>query len=262
MDVKMNQGRKKGQITIFIIIALFIVFAIVLFFILKGREGVEVFGPSFPEPQEYIEKCTKDATIQVIEIILPQAGYIQPTNYLLYENNRVAYLCYNKNFYQACVNQEPLYIQHLEEEIKSYIEPRIKDCFYALKQEYQDRNYDVDDGPLNLDVELNPKQVKINIEKIFEIRRGEESKRYDRFRAKVSSPIYDLACLSQEIVSQEAKFCNFEYLGYILLYPEFDVDKKAIGSGLTSSKIYVIKDRYTGKALYIAVRSCAIPPGF
>ena len=48
----------------------------------------------------------------------------------------------------------------------------------------------------------------------------------------------------------------------MLFYPNFDIDKKSVGQGETASKIYIIGDRRTGRKLYIAVRSCAIPPGF
>ena len=76
------------------------------------------------------------------------------------------------------------------------------------------------------------------------------------------SPLFDLANIAREIVNQEAKYCNFEYLGFMLFYPRFNIDKKAVGSAETTSKIYIIEDRATNKRLFIAIRSCAIPPGF
>jgi len=252
---------KRSQITIFIIIAILLVVAIILFFLLARKKPTDILKPSMPNPQEYIEKCVKDNTKNAIDIMLSQGGYISPTNYKLYDDKKVAYLCYTNKFYYPCINQQPMYIEFLEEEIKSYIEPKIKDCFFTLKKEYQDRNYNVNEGTLNLEVELNPKQVGININKRFEVSKNEETRRFDKFKVKFVSPLYDLAVVAQEIASQEAKFCYFEYLGFSLLYPVISIDKKQVGSEETASKIYIIKDKISGRQLLIAIRSCAMPGG-
>ena len=254
--------KRKAQVTIWIIVAVLIAASILIFFAIKERQGTEISQPSTADPQAYIEKCMRDASSEAINIMLPQAGYISPENYKLYENNKVAYLCYNKNYYYSCVNQQPNYLNFLENEIRDYIEPKMKDCFYNLKQEYLDKKYSVNEGVMFIDVKIVPKQVNIEIENEFEVSKQEETRRYDEFKARLNSPLFELANVAREIVNQEAKYCNFEYLGYMLFYPMFNIDKKSVGSAETASKIYMIADRNTDKRLYIAIRSCAIPPGF
>ena len=61
-----------------------------------------------------------------------------------------------------------------------------------------------------------------------------------------------------EISNQEAKYCYFEYVGYMLLYPKMDIEKFAMSD---STKIYTLKDKKSDKEMNIAIRSCAIPPG-
>jgi len=252
---------KRSQTTVFIIIAILMVVGILMIFLLRGKQGIEVFRPSAYNPEQYIEKCIEDATSEAIAIMLPQGGHINPGNYKLYKNNKVAYLCYNNNYYYTCINQQPMYIEFLEQEIHDYIEPKIKDCFYSLKQEYQSKKYSVDEGTLNFNVELNPKHIEIDVTKRFEFGRNQEIQKYNKFRVKINSPLYDLAVVAQEIASQEAKFCNFEYLGFSLLYPEFSVEKDQVGSEETTTDIYTIRDKVSGKELLIAIRSCAMPGG-
>jgi len=253
---------KKGQVTVFIIVAVLIVVAIILFFFLAGKTPIDIFKPSMPNPQEYIEKCAIDAAKQAIDIMMPQGGYISPVSYKLYNNSKIAYLCYNKNYYYSCINQEPLYIERLQKEIQDYIKPKIEDCFFALKQDYTNKNYLVDMSFGEIKVILMPKQVDIEISKRFEISKNEEARKFDKFKVRFSSPLFDLANVAREIVNQEAKYCNFEYIGYMLFYPQFNIDKKSIGEGGNASKIYIVQDRITSKRLNIAVRGCAIPPGF
>lgn len=252
---------RKGQITIFIIVAVIIIAAIALFFLLRGESVIEIFKPSMPSPQEDIEKCVKDNVKNAIDIMLGQGGYITPKNFKLYQDKKVQYLCYTNKYYYPCVNQEPLYIERLESEIKSYIQDKVDDCFYSLKQDYESKNYIVSLGASNLQVNLIPKQVEIIIDKKVEVSKNEQIEKFDKFKAKFNNPLYDLAIVAIEAVNQEARFCYFEYIGYMMLYPNVEIEKKAVGEAETSSKIYTIMDRISGKKLYIAIRSCAFPPG-
>lgn len=254
-------AKSKAQVTIWIIISILIVAAIILFFILSQKvKIIDIIKPTMPSVQGDIEKCAIDAAKEAINIMLLQGGYINPENYKLYEDNKVAYLCYNNQYYYPCINQEPMYIEFLEKEINKYIKPKIEDCFYALKQDYTDRGYAVNDAAMSLNVKLNPKQVDILINKKIEISK-EETKSYNSFKMRFSNPLYDLAVVAQEIASQEAKYCYFEYLGYSLLYPKVEISKDNVGSEDTASKIYSIQDKISGKKLLIAIRSCAMPGG-
>ena len=251
---------KRGQVTIFIILAVLIVSAIFLFFLLRGKQAIDFFSRE-ENPQSFIEKCGKDSMEEAANIMLLQGGYITPESYKLYKNNKVAYLCYTNKYYYSCINQEPLYIEFLEEEIKNYIEPKIKDCFYSLEQEYKDKGYKVNSGALDLSVELNPKQVRVEINKKLELSKNEETRKFENFNARLNTPLYDLAVIAVEIANQEAKFCNFEYVGFSLLYPEFIIEKKQVGSEETASDIYIIKEKISEKKMLIATRSCALPGG-
>ncbi len=250
---------KRGQITIFVVIGILIVIGIILFFILRGGKITDIVSPSMPSPREEIGECVENSIEEATSIMLSQGGYISPDNYILYKNNKIEYLCYTDKYYYSCTNQEPLYIKSLEEEIHRYITPKIKDCFYSLTKEYKDKGYDVVEGELGLDVELRPKQIVIDMDKKLTISRG-EAESYDKFKFKINSPLYNLGVVAQEIANQEAKYCNFAYLGYSLLYP-FEIEKKQVGSGETISDIYIIKDKETGKELLIGIRSCAMPGG-
>lgn len=256
MDGKMIY--KKGQVTIFIIVAIIIIALIMLFFLVKSKGGMPFFQQSMPNPYEYMEKCVKDNVNEAINLMLPQGGYLSPEHYTNYKDNKVEYLCYTKEYYKPCINQNPLLIEHLKKEIKRYSEGKIKDCFYALENEYKKRNYNVETGSMTFDIELEPNQAIANIKKKIEIKKNEETRKFDNFKFKINSPIYDFGIISEEIANQEAKFCYFEYLGYSLLYPSFKINKDEINS---DTKIYTIEEKASKKKMTIAIRSCAFPAG-
>ncbi len=257
---------KKAQLALFIILAIVLVVAIALIFFLRFDQVTDLIRPDTPSPQAEMELVMETKTREAIDLMLPQGGYINVTGsdtppYVLYDNGKISYLCYNMNYYYPCINQQPMFIRHLEQEIHDYILPSVEESFDGLIQSYKDGNFDVDTGPLNLNVELRPKQVRIDIEKRITATRGDETREYENFRKVISSPLYDLSVVAKEIASQEAQYCNFEYLGFSLLYPWVSIEKDQIGGGETASKIYKIRDKNTDKTLNIAIRSCAMPAG-
>jgi len=58
-----------------------------------------------------------------------------------------------------------------------------------------------------------------------------ESFNFKGFKLGIRTELYELSRLAQEIVSQEAKFCFFDNLGYMLLYPEIKIDKFSVEDG-------------------------------
>ena len=249
---------KRSQVTIFILAAVAIVAVIIILFAFRNTISISFSKQTLPNPQQDMESCISENVENALDIILPQGGYISPENYKLYNNIKVAYLCYNKNYYAPCINQEPLYLDRLKLEIKNYISSKVEDCFYNLKKDYEKRGYDSSFGSTNLQIELNPKEINVIINKNINLEKGSDKKSFDRISVKITSPLYDLATIAQEIVNQEAKFCYFEYVGYELTYPAFSIEKMDIDG---ETKVYGVKEKSSNSQINFAVRSCAMPAG-
>jgi len=248
----LKRGRK-AQVSLFIIIGIVLIAAILII----GFARKPKISPAITPERITIESCIKNSVENALEIMLPQGGYINPKLYYTFKNTKVAFLCYNEGFYRPCINQEPLYMKHLESEIKEYIEPRIKDCFEAMEQDYRDRGYNVQTTPINIGVNIELNRIKVLINKTITISKAEETQVFSNFDLNIPSRLYSLARVANEIVEQESKFCNFEYLGYMLVHPEYEITKNVIG---TETSIYEITDKESRQKLNIAIRSCAFPP--
>ena len=251
----LKRGRK-GQVTLFVIIAMAIVGALIFLFLLKRPVKLEV--PAEQNPQLFIQKCVREKTLEGVEIMLPQGGFIAPENYKLFENKKVAYLCENRGYYFPCVNQHPMYLNELRSEISNYITPKVDQCFGDLKLELYKRNAEmkIEDGAVSVD--LIPGEIQVIVNKKVTITKGTQTQKFDKFEVGMVSRLYDIGNVALEIANQEASYCNFEYVGYMMLHPDFSIRKEARTDG---TKIYSIKDKKTDEELFIAVRGCAIPPG-
>ncbi len=258
MDVKMRNRfiKKKSQVTIFIILGLILVVTFAVVFLLFKPPEAKVADEE--NPQAFIESCTREATNEAIELLSKRGGDISPVGFISYKDEEITYLCYNDNFYEPCINKRPLLVEHIENEITKHITPIVADCFLDLETRLEKR-YDVDTSRMDVTTILHSKNVEVNINKLFEITRKEESRDFNEFNMYLVHPIYDFAKLAMEISNQESRYCNFDELGFMILNPRYDITKFITGD---ADIVYNLKDLETNQKFTFAVRSCKLPAGY
>ncbi len=244
---------KRSQLTIFIILALVIVAILMVLF--YPRLKVLILGPS---PTDFIKKCAEDATEEVLEKIKVQGGSLEPENYILYNGEKVEYVCYINEYYKNCIMQKPFLKQDIEKEITAYIEPRIKECFSSLEQELEKRGSSVSLKDIDVQTSLIPNSILININAPMTVSRGGTSL-FERFKVDIDSQLYDLVMLASSISNYEARYGDSETLTYMLYYPDIRVEKKEQSDG---SRIYILTYKPTNEQFIFASRSIAWPPGY
>ena len=255
MVIKINQD-KKAQVSIFIIIGVILVAAIVLFFAVS--RGPSVFTGQELNPENFIDSCLRDSVREDTDKIMEQGGLIEPTDFRVFDNVKATYLCKNVNYYEPCIVQHPNFISGIEKEITDSTKTNVEECFLELERELEERNYEFNGGEIEIETVLKPGSVEVTAGREFSFEINKVSRNFDSFEVSVQSPLYDVAYVANEIVSQEANFCYFENTGFNILYPEFDVRRNVLSD---STKIYTIIHKFTGEEMNIAIRGCAIPPG-
>ncbi|MFH1290281.1 MAG: hypothetical protein ABIH92_02620 [Nanoarchaeota archaeon] len=256
-------GRKKGQAAMWIILIVFLVAAIALFLLLQGEVGSINPIPSDAinfEVNSYLSRCVGLEVEKAVSIMLPQGGFIAPTNYRLFNRTTVEYICETKSYFEPCINQHPVLINEMEGEILGYISQGINACIREM--EYEIEKYGgtsvVDSGGANVDVELEYDKVIVKINQGITVNEKDVVRNFNEFVVNVMSPIYNLGVIAQEIANQEASFCYFETTGYSLANSRYKVVRKVLTD---QSKIYVITDGKVEESMLVAVRSCALPEG-
>jgi hypothetical protein len=255
---------KKGQVSIFITIGIILVVALVLFFVFK--EGL-IPNP-LPEKESnqnaFLEACIESKVKDTINIIGLQGGYVHPEFSFKFkfedeEYQNISYLCYNENYYLPCINQEPMLIQHIKDEIKNEIKSTVEDCYNEMVLNLEKDNYEIKSKKYrDFEVEIIPRKININIDAEISAKKNDIDFNQKGFKVSVNSYLYELAVVAQEILSQEGEYCNFEVLGFMLYNPIFKIDKFKTGDSRT---IYTIKHKKSKEFFRFAVRGCVIPPG-
>lgn len=250
---------KRGQVTIFIIAAIVIIAIVGLIFVFRGN-GLRDIGPSGDSsPEGYMKSCTEKKIREGIKILSDQGGDIIPEIYSDIEGKNVSYLCYNHNYYLKCVNQNPLLINHVKNEIKGYIQNDVESCYNSLIRDLERKSDEVKSNYGDFEVVLRPGFVEVTVNSNIEISDKDSSRSYREIKFFIDSKIYDNLVVAQEITSQEAEYCSFEQIGFGLIYPEFKIDKFRMGDLTT---YYKITNKKSQEEFQFLIRSCAIPPGF
>jgi len=247
---------KNGQVTIFIILGILIVVSVVAFFVLSGRFNSSI--DVFENPQLFIEKCVGDSVENSASEILLNGGRIVPENYKLYQGEKYNFLCFQQNFYLPCVNTHPMLVSISEAEIKNNIRENVVNCFDELKKEIENSGYETDFEEIideDWKVEILPRKISVEIERQISISGKGSSRILKNFEISVISPLYEFENIAREIVNQESQYCNFEYNGFMLLYPEYNIKRISYDN----VRIYKITERSSGLDFKFAIRGCVIP---
>lgn len=256
--------KKRGQVTIFIILGVLIVISVGLFFLFRTDLIPNSSGKQELDPNKEFSSCIEESVRNAIDTISLQGGYIQNNLNLSFqftgeEKGDISYLCYQQNYYLTCINQQPMLINHLKKELKNEINEEVKGCFDRIVSTLKNRGETIEENYNGFDVNMYSDRVIVTINGEINTQKSGSSSKYSGLKTIIYTKFYDLAVIAQEVVSQEARFCNFEQVGYMLIYPEVAINKFRTGN---SDTIYTIKNKESGEKFRFAVRSCVIPPGF
>src|SRR6056297_1569336 len=173
-------GDKRGQVTIFIILAIVIVVGAVLAYFFIPGFGLTT-GLSVENPEAFIESCMEDEIEMALEKISLRGGSLEPEHFFNYYNNPVEYLCYINQNYIPCIVQQPLLINHLKSELDESLQPVANSCFNDLKESYEDKGYNVEMKQGKIDTEFKIKSILFNFPNYeLTVKKGETLK-FDSF---------------------------------------------------------------------------------
>lgn len=258
---------KRGQVTIFIIIAILIVALGTLVFLYYPK----LFPGTTTEsknPSGYIQECLEEEIEENVQIISSQGGnYIvnSSSGYFYKKSNEdkgkyVRYLCYtDENFDKPCINQEPFLTEHIESEILKSVNTSIKNCFDSLVREYDGKGYTVNLKKVNPEVKINPGIIITDFNTTLTLTRGDEVDTYSNFEIELNSNLYEILEVSKNVLIWEMNLGDSIPEAYMYNNPYIRVEKHRKDNEV---KIYVISDINTEEDFRFAVRSFASTVGY
>ena len=244
---------KRGQVTLFIIIAIVILGAMAYFVYPKIKASIVPAAPA-----SSVEKCMLPVVTEAVEKVSKQGGSINPSLYYMYMDNKLEYLCYTRENYKTCVMQQPMLKYHIEQEIGNYVRDTAVACVEQLKSEMESRGYSAAVNFKNISVELTSSDVEVvvNVTATF-TKQGTQS--FNEFVVRKPSKIYDLVMMTMVIMNYEATYGDSDTQTFMAYYPNMKIEKIKQGEG---SKVYILTNLDAGEVFQFATRSLAWPGGY
>lgn len=246
---------KRGQVTIFIILGILIVAAIIAAIFLR-QDVINFFGGNI-EPKTFIKDCVTEALEPSKKLVLENAGDLEPTLTKMYKGEKYNYLCYQSGDYTPCINTHPMIKTIAQDSLTDDTYEDVEQCFTDLKGELEKRGNAVKEGDLTYSVELVPGSILVNIQKKIVVSKESSSQSFEDFSFETLSQTYGLFNLAREVVNQESQFCYFDYNGFMMLYPEYRITR----TNYDNSLIYIALNEKTNEQIKFAIRSCTFPAG-
>ena len=257
MQAKRFMHNKRGQIAIFVIVAIIIV-AIILLLIFYPKlpsltQGADV------SPVPFLKSCIEPDLKTEMSRLSNNGGYANPDAFLQYQGEKIEYLCYTSENYKTCIVQQPLIKEHFERELDSLLKGKVNACLQSLEQEYEKRGYSVTLGNPDSKTSINPGNVLISITSPLTASKAGSTKSFNGFNVEIDSKMYDLLMISVSIIDYESTLGDSETTLYLQYYPDLKIEKTKLDEG---SKVYRLTNVVTGESFRFASRSLVWPPGY
>ena len=215
-------------------------------------------SPGLKNPQAFIQTCIEDEIKNSVEKLSLQGGSSEPTNYVVYENEKIDYVCFTEEFYKTCTMQQPLLKKHIESEIETGIKEKVNECFDDLKTSYEEENYEVDLGRGEIDVELLPKRISATFNYSLTLTK-DSTEKFKSFKVVLNNNLYELVSIANSILKWEALYGDADTTIYMDLYRDLKVEKILKTDG---TAIYILTDRNNQNKFQFASRSLIWPSGY
>ncbi len=255
IDIRMEM--KRGQVTLFVIIALVLVLIIVAL-IAYPKVLPSITGPAASDPKAYLSSCLEPTVRTVLETIAARGGFMNPEGTLAYQGKQIKYLCYTSEYYKTCTVQEPLIKERAEQELTAALQEKAAACVKSFAEDSKRRGSDVSTSHTAVSASLLPGKLVVALDSPLTVTQ-DISRTYTHFTLEYGSEMYDLLLIASSIVSYEATYGDSEITTYLQYYPSLKIEKTQLSDGTT---IYIVSNVVSKESFAFASRSVPWPPGY
>ncbi|MDD5649926.1 MAG: hypothetical protein PHF86_05815 [Candidatus Nanoarchaeia archaeon] len=213
---------KRGQVTTFMIVGFVLLVIFVLIFFLRdylfetvrGVEGTKIIlNSKLDEINFKVNDCIKTESTKALDLIGKQGGSVQLLNYIEYYDMKINYLCFGIPNTKKCENMG-LSITELNNELTSYLEPRIKSCI-SMESFRDDSRYDFNIGDYTFNVNVLDKNILFNISYPITLKRKDVEVSVSSFSENLDIPLGKIQESVVDILNAESNG-NFDNVLYTL----------------------------------------------
>lgn len=231
--------KKRGQVTLFIILGVVLLLAVVLVIVLREKLTIfrpgEIFDVKTTPVQKFIEGCGDTVARDGLAVLGAQGGYIWLPPVI--ESNPLAHLDMGIKVplwhYQTENRIPPMHL--MEAHLSRYVTENLKDCLRGLS-DFQKQYTIVEKGELRTETTITPQTVMFRIIYPIEIvnKEGQRVTTISEFPVDVPYKLKDMYEVGREVIEREAQEMKFEKMAVDLI--SMDSDIPLVGTEFSCAK--------------------------
>ena len=203
---------KRGQLSIFIIVAIVIVALVLGYLFLRGTISVSGIPPSIQPAYTSFLSCLEEDTNAGISVLESQGGYIELPEFepgsaympfssqLNFAGNPLPYWYYvsGNNIQKEQVPSK----SSMEKQLGSFIEERVRDCNL---RSYYDEGFVISMGEPNADVSIKDNKVEVNLDLALTIEKENDTALIRNHKISETSSLGKLYNSAKTVYDEEQK---------------------------------------------------------
>ena len=225
------ENMKKGQVAIFVIIAIVIVGAVLVYFVF--REDLE--GDQIPEELlpvfDYYQSCIEYEARGGLQVAGSQGGYIDVPPYtpgsdyapfsshLNFFGTPVPYWYYVSG--NGLIKEQIPSESEIEQQLENYIEDGLRACNFEL---FYQQGFEVNTGNPEVDVQIEDENVNVKVNSDLEVLKEDVSARKSFYELNVGTKFGKFYNLAKQVYSDEKEKAFLEEYALDVLYLYAPVD--------------------------------------
>lgn len=194
---------RKGQITIFIIIAIVIIVGVVVFFAVRGSLGAKEEIPQEVAPiVNFVQECMDTTLENTIYAVAEQGGYYQ-----IPEESSID--VYGTRFSLYYINSEKVFpsANRVENEIEDYFSEYMDYCLNLSV--FEEQGFQINKKNLSASSKIGDENVIIKMNLPLAIKKGESVTKINSFESEINANIKKLYDTSEEVVDSYSENPGF-----------------------------------------------------
>lgn len=204
--------KKRGQITIFIIVGLILVFSmLIIIYMNKNKIGnLDVLQSSDIKPiGYYVDLCVKSSASDALYLLGVQGGYTTPPE--LYFQSAYAKIAY---WYYQGEDTSPT-LEEMEQELSSYVNRALPECIESLNV-FSDMGFEFEFDEIDTKTKINENNVEFNIDYPITIKKGESVSEISDFQRSFNVRLGHIHTIAKEIIEMEIEDPDWIDMTYLV----------------------------------------------
>jgi len=227
----MNLNRKRGQITLFIFIAVLLVASVGLYFMLRGKLILASVPPELKPPYQYFLSCIENEAIEGAKLMGVQAGYLylpdfEPGTAYMPFSSQLEFMGFSVPYWyyvsgNGLVKEQVPTLDSMEEQLARYIAEQAEKCDFSI---FEEEGYAIEKGKGKARVKIGNTKISVVLDMPLTITRGDTSVRINDHKISVKSKLGKFYQLAKRIYQreQETSFLENYAIDVLRLYAPVD----------------------------------------